>query len=66
MTQDEARVFESVARGNPRFVEILKAQLGEQYKVLEQAQDEVLLRRAQGHAACLRSLLRRLEPAPRS
>lgn len=59
----EQALFESIARGQPRFREWLVEQLSAKHKVLIAANDVELLRITQGEARLLQSLVNRLDQA---
>lgn len=56
-------MFESIARGNPRFREWLASELTKKHEALTNMIDEAQLRRAQGHAQCLSALIANLDSA---
>lgn len=63
LTNKQKEMFAALAQGQPLLREYLSDQLAEQHTALEKAVDEAMLRRAQGHAACLRSLIALLTPS---
>lgn len=60
LTKEEIQLFESVARGNPRFAEYLQRELDKQITVLIGNPDESQIRKAQGSAQVLQKLIENL------
>jgi hypothetical protein len=64
MTKDqEDQVFESIARHNPRFLDILKASLESEKTKLVTVVDPEQFKRLQGRAQFCQELLKRFEVA---
>lgn len=63
ISSKDLQMFESVARGNPRLREWLLSELADTHGVLVKMNDEAQLRRAQGRAQCLQSLIDNLDAA---
>lgn len=63
LTNKQQAMFESIARGNPAFRDYLASELEQQHEVLVKAVDGDQVRRAQGHAQRLKSLIDHLDAA---
>lgn len=61
ISNKDLQLFESIARNNPRFREWLSSELEQRIKVLINVTDTDQLRRAQGYAQCLMSLIGHLD-----
>lgn len=61
LTSQNAHIFESVARGNPQYVELLKTQLEKHKDQLVKVVDVEQMKRIQGMALCLTELIGHLE-----
>lgn len=66
LTNQDLQMFESVARGNPRLREWLVSELTAKHDVLVKMNDVEQLRRAQGYAQCLQTLIENLDAATKS
>lgn len=64
LTNKQKEMFAALSRSHPQLREYLSAELAEQHTLLEKAADETVLRRAQGQAARLNSLIDLLTPRP--
>lgn len=62
----ETALFESIARGQPRFREWLEQQLSKKHEILIAAKDVDLLRTTQGEARFITALIARLDQATKS
>lgn len=62
LTDKQRDMFAALAQGYPLLREYLSDELVEQQVTLEKAVDETMIRRAQGNAARLRSLIDLLTP----
>lgn len=63
LANKDLTMFESVARGNPRFREWLVSELATKHDVLVKMNDVEQLRRTQGYAQCLQTLIENLDAA---
>lgn len=63
LTNKDLQTFESVARGAPRFREWLQAELVNKHEVLVKMNDVEQLRRTQGYAQCLQTIIENLDAA---
>lgn len=61
LTNQEVLMFESIAREHPKFREWLDTELAKKYEVLVKVVDGEQLRRAQGYAQCLQTLIDQLD-----
>jgi hypothetical protein len=61
--QHALQLFERLVRNEPALKEWLQNQLVKQIDLLVMQNDEAQLRKAQGHAYCLQSLIRQLDDA---
>lgn len=61
LSSDELNMFESVAKNNPKFRAWVEKELSAQIEILIQNHDVDKLKRAQGHASCLKSIIGHLE-----
>ena len=61
--EQEAQMFEGIARSHPAFREYLSKELDQQHEALIKSVDGELLRRAQGNAQRLKALIDRLDAA---
>lgn len=63
LANKDLTTFESIARGNPRFREWLVSELSAKHDVLVKMNDVEQLRRTQGYAQCLQTLIENLDAA---
>ena len=63
LANKDLQTFESVARGTPRFREWLQAELVNKHEVLVKMNDVEQLRRTQGYAQCLQTIIENLDVA---
>lgn len=61
LSSDELNMFESVAKNHPKFRAWVEKELSAQIEILVQVHDADKLKRAQGHACCLKTLIGHLE-----
>ena len=61
LTSEQLVIYESVARGNPKFVDLLKGQLEKHKDQLVKVVDVEQMKRIQGMALCLTELIGHLE-----
>jgi len=66
LANKDMQLFESVARGNPRLREWLVSELATKHDVLVKMNDVEQLRRTQGYAQCLQTLIENLDAATSS
>lgn len=66
LANKDMQLFESVARGNPRFREWLVSELSAKHDVLVKMNDVEQLRRTQGYAQCLQTMIENLDVATSS
>jgi len=66
LANKDIQLFESVARGNPRLREWLVAELATKHDVLVKMNDVEQLRRTQGYAQCLQTMIENLDAATSS
>jgi len=63
LTNKDLQTFEQIARNTPRFKEWLQAELRTKHDVLVKMNDVEQLRRTQGYAQCLQTLIENLDAA---
>jgi len=63
LTNRDLQTLESVARNHPQLREFLQSELTDRSLALIAMVDEAQLRRAQGYAQCLQTLINRLDEA---
>ena len=63
LTNKQVQMFESVARNHPQLREYLSAEFERNVQVLVKHNDDAQLRRAQGYAQCLQSLIAHIDGA---
>ena len=61
LTSQQLQMFESIARDHPKFRLWLEDELTKKYEVLVKVIDGEQMRRAQGHAQCLQTLIEQLD-----
>jgi len=66
LANKDIQLFESVARGNPRLREWLVSELATKHDVLVKMNDVEQLRRTQGYAQCLQTMIENLDAATSS
>jgi len=66
LTNKDMQLFESVARNHPRLREWLVTELASKHEVLVKMADMEQLRRTQGYAQCLQTLIENLDAATKS
>lgn len=66
LANKDIQLFESVARGNPRLREWLVSELAMKHEVLVKMNDVEQLRRTQGYAQCLQTMIENLDAATSS
>ena len=61
LSPDELNTFESVAKNHPKFRAWVEKELSAQIEILVQNHDVDKLKRAQGHASCLKAIIGHLD-----
>ena len=61
LSSDELNMFESVAKNHPKLRTWIEKELSAQIEILVQNHDVDKLKRAQGHASCLKTIIGHLE-----
>lgn len=61
LTNQTTMMFESIARDHPRFREWLEERLAKQMEILVMGLDMEQVRKAQGHAQCLQTIIQNLD-----